>query len=68
MSVWVTWPALTKLGTLGVVSGLLVLAVERQALFENNLFDVEKYARYHPHHPFHSPTPPSTGSPSEFGP
>ena len=46
MSVWVTWPALTKLGTLGVVSGLLVLAVERQALFENNLFDVEHYAAY----------------------
>ena len=46
MSVWVTWPALTKLGTLGVVSGLLVLAVERQALFENNLFDVENYAGY----------------------
>ncbi|AYC33520.1 peroxidase [Pseudomonas cavernae] len=46
MSVWVTWPALTKLGTLGVVSGLLVLAVERQSLFENNLFDVEDYARY----------------------
>ena len=48
MSVWVTWPALTKLGTLGVVSGLLVLAVERQALFENNLFDVEDYSRYNP--------------------
>jgi hypothetical protein len=46
MSVWVTWPALTKLGTLGVVSGLLVLAVERQSLFENNLFDVENYAGY----------------------
>ena len=46
MSVWVTWPALTKLGTLGVVSGLLVLAVERQSLFENNLFDVERYAGY----------------------
>ncbi|HEY1027484.1 MAG TPA: peroxidase family protein [Pseudomonas sp.] len=48
MSVWVTWPALTKLGTLGVVSGLLVLAVERQSLFENNLFDVEDYSRYNP--------------------
>jgi len=46
MSVWVTWPALTKLGTLGIVTGLLVLAVEREALFRNNLFDVENYPRY----------------------
>ncbi|HEX6590489.1 MAG TPA: peroxidase family protein, partial [Moraxellaceae bacterium] len=46
MAVWVTWPALTKLGTLGVMAGLLVLAAERSKLFENNLFDVEDYSRY----------------------
>ncbi len=46
MSVWVTWPALTKLGSIGVITGLLVLAVERQELFKNNLFDVEDYARH----------------------
>lgn len=48
MSVWVTWPALTKLGTLGVIAGLLTLAVEREELFKNNLFDVEDYSRYNP--------------------
>ena len=42
-SVWVTWPALTKFGTLGVVAGLLTLAVEREKLFENNLIDVEDW-------------------------
>lgn len=47
MAVWVTWPALTKFGTLGVMAGLLVLAAERSELFENNLFDTESdYARY----------------------
>ncbi|OUS31753.1 peroxidase [Gammaproteobacteria bacterium 45_16_T64] len=45
-SVWVTWPALTKFGSLGVVAGLLVLASERESLFENNLFDFEKYDEY----------------------
>jgi hypothetical protein len=44
MSVWVTWPALTKLGTLGIAAGLITLAMERESLFENNLIDVEKYA------------------------
>ena len=46
MSVWVTWPALTKLGTLGIFAGLITLAMEREALFENNLFDAENYARH----------------------
>ena len=44
-SVWVTWPALTKFGTLGIVAGLLTLAAERSELFNNNLFDVENYER-----------------------
>ncbi len=42
-SVWVTWPALTKFGTLGIIAGLLTLAVEREQLFENNLIDVEDW-------------------------
>ena len=46
MSVWVTWPALTKLGTLGIFAGLITLAMEREALFENNLIDVENYDRH----------------------
>ncbi|MCC2637535.1 MAG: peroxidase [Moraxellaceae bacterium] len=46
MAVWVTWPALTKLGTLGIMGGLLVLAAERSELLNNNLFDVEDYSRY----------------------
>ncbi|MFZ5756693.1 MAG: peroxidase family protein [Pseudomonadota bacterium] len=45
-SVWVTWPAWTKLGTLGVLAGLLTLAAEREKLFENNLIDVEDYSRH----------------------
>ncbi|MET1079143.1 MAG: peroxidase family protein [Pseudomonas sp.] len=45
MSIWVTWPALTKLGTLGVVAGLLALSMEREALLKNNLFDVDDYPR-----------------------
>jgi len=45
-SVWVTWPALTKLGTLGIFAGLLVLAFEREELFANNLFDFERYGEY----------------------
>src|SRR5690606_2994453 len=44
-SVWVTWPALTKYGTLGIIGGLLTLAAEREQLFENNLVDVEDYER-----------------------
>ncbi len=43
-SVWVTWPALTKLGTLGVLVGVLVIGLEREELFDNNLIDVEHYA------------------------
>ena len=45
-SVWVQWPALTKLGTLGIFAGLLILAFEREQLFDNNLFDFEKYEEY----------------------
>ncbi|MDO9320555.1 MAG: peroxidase family protein, partial [Pseudomonas sp.] len=45
MAVWVTWPALTKLGTLGVFAGLLTLSMEREALLKNNLFDVDDYPR-----------------------
>src|SRR5690606_30725448 len=43
-TVRVTWPALTKLGTLGIIAGLLTLAAEREKLFENNLIDVENWA------------------------
>lgn len=46
MAVWVTWPAVAKLGTLGVFAGLLTLAAERNKLFENNLFDTENHALY----------------------
>ena len=45
-SVWVTWPALTKLGILGIFAGLLTLAFERKELFDNNLFDFERYEEY----------------------
>jgi len=45
-SVWVTWPALTKYGTLGILIGLLALAAEREELFENNLVDVDDYERH----------------------
>ncbi|MAA71780.1 MAG: peroxidase, partial [Bermanella sp.] len=45
-SVWVTWPALTKLGSLGVIAGLLVIGLEREKLFDNNLFDVENYDKH----------------------
>src|SRR5690554_120930 len=43
-SVWVTWPALTKFGTFGIVAGLLTLAAEREKLFDNNLIDVEDWS------------------------
>ncbi len=45
-SVWVTWPALTKFGSLGILAGLLALGLEREKLFDNNLFDFEKYDEY----------------------
>ncbi|APR68659.1 peroxidase [Thalassolituus oleivorans] len=45
-SIWVTWPALVKYGTLGITAGLLTLAAERKELFENNLFDFEKWEQY----------------------
>src|SRR5690606_6192746 len=41
MSVWVTWPSLVKFGTLGIYAGLITLALERDVLFKNNLFDVD---------------------------
>lgn len=43
MSPWVTWPALTKLGSLGVMVALLVLAGERDELLKNNMFDQENW-------------------------
>ncbi|WP_202560487.1 peroxidase family protein [Alcanivorax sp. DP30] len=43
MSPWVTWPALTKFGSLGVMVALLVLAAERQELLDNNMFDTEDW-------------------------
>ena len=45
-SVWVTWPAWTKFGTLGILAGLLTLAAEREKLFDNNLIDMEDYDRH----------------------
>ncbi|MBD9424354.1 peroxidase [Pseudomonas sp. PDM15] len=41
MSVWVTWPSLVKFGTLGIYAGLITLALERDVLFKENLFDVD---------------------------
>ncbi|MEK9765783.1 MAG: peroxidase family protein, partial [Thalassolituus sp.] len=46
MSIWVTCPALVKYGSLGITAGLLTLAVERNELFENNLFDFERWDEY----------------------
>src|SRR5690554_7948147 len=43
---WVTWPALTKFGSFGIVAGLLTLGIERTELLNNNMFDVEDWARY----------------------
>lgn len=45
-SIWVTWPAYVKLGSLGIMVGLLTLAFERAELFDNNLFDFEKWSEY----------------------
>ncbi len=45
-SVWVTWPALTKLGTLGVFAAVVLIGVEREKLFEDNLFDLENYDKH----------------------
>jgi len=42
-SVWVAWPAYVKYGTLGILTGLLALAIEREELFENNLIDLGGY-------------------------
>ncbi|MBQ0753053.1 MAG: peroxidase [Gammaproteobacteria bacterium] len=43
ISPWVTWPALTKFGSLGVIGALLVLAGERSDLLKNNMFDTENW-------------------------
>ncbi len=45
-SIWVTWPALTKLGTLGVIAGVIVIGLEREKLFDENLIDVENYDKH----------------------
>ena len=39
----ITWPALTKFGSLGVMAAPLVLAGERSELLENNMFDTENW-------------------------
>lgn len=43
ISPWVTWPALTKFGSLGVMGALLVLSAERSDLLKNNMFDTEDW-------------------------
>lgn len=45
MAIWVTWPALTKFGTLGIAAGLITLAVERGNLLDENMFDLEDYPK-----------------------
>lgn len=45
-SPWVTWPALTKFGSLGVFAALLMLSAQREELFSNNLFDMENPEKY----------------------
>jgi hypothetical protein len=40
-SIWVTWPSLVKLGTLGVAAAGITLALERNELLENNMFPTE---------------------------
>ncbi|VUD66694.1 hypothetical protein TDB9533_03664 [Thalassocella blandensis] len=45
-SPWVTWPAFTKFGTLGIFAALLVLSKQREELFSNNLFDMEPPEKY----------------------
>ncbi|HNL79394.1 MAG TPA: peroxidase family protein, partial [Agitococcus sp.] len=45
MAIWVTWPAWTKFGTLGIAAGLITLAAERSDLLKNNMFDLEDYPK-----------------------
>lgn len=45
MTPWVTWPALAKFGSIGVIGSLLVLGVERVQLLENNMFDMEDWSQ-----------------------
>lgn len=42
-SVWVTWPSLVKLGTLGVAAAALTIGLERSELLENNMFSTEDF-------------------------
>ncbi len=45
-SPWVTWPALTKFGSIGAFAGLLVISSQRQELLNNNMFDLEHSSTY----------------------
>ncbi len=45
-SVWVAWPGYVKFGLLGIYLAIIVLILEREKLFDNNLIEVENYARY----------------------
>lgn len=42
-SIWVTWPSLVKLGTLGVAAAALTIGLERGELLENNMFSTEDF-------------------------
>jgi hypothetical protein len=42
-AIWVTWPALAKLGTLGVFAAAAIIGLEREALLKNNLINVENW-------------------------
>ena len=43
LSVWVTWPSLVKLGTLGVFAAGAIIGLEREELLKNNLINVEDW-------------------------
>jgi len=43
LSVWVTWPSLVKLGTLGVFAAGAIIGLQREELLSNNLFNVEDW-------------------------
>lgn len=45
-TIWVTWPALTKYGAVGISVALMSLANDRELLFKYNLFDTENHAYY----------------------
>lgn len=45
-SIWVTWPTLAKVGgSLGVAAGILILGLEREKLFDNNLIATENLSQ-----------------------